>query len=290
MEVMEKNGVYANQDTLSPERSTWESKGFRAVKQLIHFGWEQALSCLFPVVIFASLALTQIIPLPFLPRYDWLLVICLLMQIVMVRAGLETRDELKVITLFHIIGLILELFKVHMGSWSYPEEGHSKFLGVPLYSGFMYASVASYLCQAWRRLDVNLVNWPPFLAVAPLAAAIYLNFFTHHYWMDVRWVLSGLVMLVFWRAWVTYEVNHVRYRMPLVVSFVLIGFFIWIAENIATFFGAWEYPNQTEAWSLVHLGKVSSWLLLVIVSFLIVATLKLYKKKLPHKSVSNLKI
>ncbi|QXE03440.1 DUF817 domain-containing protein [Terribacillus sp. DMT04] len=261
----------------------------RAVKQLIHFGWGQALSCLFPVVIFASLALTQIFPLPFLPRYDWLLVICVLMQLVMVRAGLETKDELKVITLFHIIGLALELFKVHMGSWSYPDEGYSKIFGVPLYSGFMYASVASYLCQAWRRLKVNLVNWPPFLTVVPLAAAIYVNFFTHHYWMDVRWILSGLVIIVFWRAWVTYEVNQVRYRMPLALSFVLIGFFIWIAENIATFFGAWEYPNQADAWSLVHLGKVSSWLLLVIVSFLIVATLKLYKEKLPHKGIDDSK-
>ncbi|MCY7743864.1 DUF817 domain-containing protein, partial [Bacillus licheniformis] len=47
----------------------------------------------------------------------------------------------------------------------------------------------------------------------------------------------------------------------LALSFVLIGFFIWIAENIATFFGAWTYPNQTSTWSLVHVGKVSSWLL-----------------------------
>jgi uncharacterized membrane protein YoaT (DUF817 family) len=65
--------------------------------------------------------------------------------------------------------------------------------------------------------------------------------------------------------------------MPLAIAFVLIGFFIWIAENIATYFGAWKYPNQTEVWSLVHLGKVSSWVLLVIVSFLIVATLKQVK-------------
>ncbi|MFZ0369198.1 MAG: DUF817 domain-containing protein, partial [Halobacillus sp.] len=28
----------------------------RALKQLVFFGWQQALSCLFPVVIFASLA------------------------------------------------------------------------------------------------------------------------------------------------------------------------------------------------------------------------------------------
>lgn len=250
-----------------------------SLTQLVRFGWEQALSCLFPVVIFASLALTQFIPLPFLSRYDWLLIICLLMQVLMLRSGLETRDELKVITVFHIIGLVLELFKVHMGSWSYPEEGYSKIFGVPLYSGFMYASVASYLCQAWRRLKVDLVKWPSYLAVVPLAAAIYLNFFTHHFWFDIRWVLSGLVLIVFWRAWVTYEVGGIRYKMPLALSFVLIGFFIWIAENIATFFGAWEYPNQTEAWSLVHLGKVSSWLLLVIVSFLIVATLKRFKER-----------
>ena len=65
--------------------------------------------------------------------------------------------------------------------------------------------------------------------------------------------------------------------MPLALSFVLIGFFIWIAENIATFFGAWAYPDQTVAWRLVHTGKMSSWFLLVIVSFLIVATLKRVK-------------
>ncbi|NGZ74693.1 DUF817 domain-containing protein [Saccharibacillus sp. VR-M41] len=249
----------------------------RAFGQLLRFGREQALSCLFPVVIFAALALTRMIELPLLPRYDWLLILCLLMQVIMVRSGLETRDELKVITLFHLIGLALELFKVHMGSWSYPGEGYSKIFGVPLYSGFMYASVASYLCQAWRRLDVRLVAWPPFPVVTLLAAAIYLNFFTHHYWIDVRWWLCLLVVIVFRRARVNYRVGESRYRMPLVLSFVLIGFFIWIAENIATFFGAWTYPNQTQAWSLVHLGKVSSWLLLVIVSFLIVATLKKVK-------------
>lgn len=76
-----------------------------------------------------------------------------------------------------------------------------------------------------------------------------------------------------------FQVNGTRYRMPLTLSFILIGFFIWIAENIATFFGAWQYPDQKDAWSLVHLGKISSWLLLVIVSFLIVATLKQVKGK-----------
>lgn len=266
------------------KKKSLKAKTMTVSKQFVHFGWEQALSCLFPVVIFASLAFTQMVSLPFLPRYDWLLIICLIMQWVMLRSGLESTDELKVITLFHLIGLALEIFKVHMGSWSYPEQGYFKIFGVPLYSGFMYASVASYLCQAWRRLKVDLIKWPPFWLVVPLAAAIYLNFFTHHYWVDIRWWLSGMVMIIFWQSWVTYKVNGRRYRMPIALSFVLIGFFIWIAENIATFFGAWEYPNQTEAWSLVHLGKVSSWLLLVIVSFLIVATLKQVKNKIPQNS------
>ena len=116
--------------------------------------------------------------------------------------------------------------------------------------------------------------------MVPLAAAIYLNFFTHHFWIDIRWWLTGLVLIVFWRSWVLYEVGGIRYRMPVALSFVLIGFFIWIAENIATYFGAWEYPNQADTWSPVHYSKVSSWSLLVIVSFLIVATLKLVKENL----------
>ena len=54
-----------------------------------------------------------------------------------------------------------------MGSWSYPEEAFSKIFGVPLYSGFMYASVASYICQSWRRLDLQIYDWPkPFLAIS----------------------------------------------------------------------------------------------------------------------------
>lgn len=257
------------------------SKLNHALQQLVRFGWQQALSCVFPVVIFASLALTKTIPLPALHRYDWLLLICLVMQVWMLRSGLETRDELKVITVFHLIGLTLELYKVHMGSWSYPEQAWTKVGGVPLYSGFMYASVASYLCQAWRRLKVELVLWPQRRLVVPLAAAIYLNFFTHHYWIDIRWWLTALVLIVFWRTRVSYEVGRRRYRMPLVLSFALIGFFIWIAENVATFFGAWQYPNQSDTWRLVHTSKVSSWLLLVIVSFLIVATLKHIKENRP---------
>ncbi|MBV2240871.1 DUF817 domain-containing protein [Bacillus inaquosorum] len=221
-------------------------------------------------------------PLPFLPRYDWSLIICVLMQLWMVRSGLETRDELKVITLFHLIGLALELFKVHMGSWSYPEEGYSKMFGVPLYSGFMYASVASYLCQAWRRLNVELVKGRRFSSCTACGRDLF-EFFTHHYSIDIRWWLSDLSSLsLAIMGHIRGEWNSLPYAAC--TFFCAHRIFIWIAENIATFFGAWTYPNQTDAWSLVHLGKVSSWLLLVIVSFLIVATLKQVKEQNPIKA------
>lgn len=249
-------------------------------KQLIYFTYQQSMSCIFPGSIFLTLAISKMVTIPFLYRYDFILLICVCIQMMMVRAGLETKDELKVIAVFHLIGLALEIFKVQMGSWSYPEPAWTKMFGVPLYSGFMYASVASYLCQAWRRLHVRLHGWPgPFWTVS-LGAAIYFNFFIHHYTYDMRWILSILLVVIFYRTYVTYSLHGVTYRMPLTLSFFLIGFFIWIAENIATFLGAWQYPNQRLAWDIVDPGKISSWFLLVIVSFIIVAQLKHVKEVL----------
>lgn len=249
------------------------------MKSLLYFGYIQAKSCLFPVVIFITLAITTMVDIPFMARYDFILLICLMTQLLMLLFRYETFDELKVIAVFHLIGLALEIYKVHMGSWSYPEEALSKVYGVPLYSGFMYASVASYMCQAWRRLDLKLTGWPPTWSVGILSAAIYFNFFTHHYIYDFRWVLKAATLILFIRTAVWFTVNERTFKMPLALSFVLIGFFIWIAENIATFFGAWRYPNQQDQWEIVHIGKISSWLLLVIVSFMIVAMLKHIKEK-----------
>lgn len=246
----------------------------RFVIDLYHFGLQQALACLFPVFIFGILGLSKLISIPFLHRYDFILLSCLLMQVVMYKTGLESKDELKVITVFHLIGLTLEIYKVHMGSWSYPEEAWSKVFGVPLYSGFMYASVASYMCQAWRRLKLQLQNWPPAYLTVPLGLAIYLNFFTHHFILDVRWYVTLAIFLIFLLTSVKFVVNGHPYQMPLVLSFLLIGFFIWLAENVATFLGAWTYPNQQEGWNIVHVSKISSWFLLVIVSFIIVSQLK----------------
>jgi uncharacterized membrane protein YoaT (DUF817 family) len=62
--------------------------------------------------------------------------------------------------------------------------------------------------------------------------------------------------------------------MPLWLSFVLIGGALWLAENAATLLGAWQYPDQSDVWHMVHVSKFGSWALLVSVSFVLVAALK----------------
>jgi uncharacterized membrane protein YoaT (DUF817 family) len=250
--------------------------------ELLHFGLKNALACLFPVFIFAALAFSQLVPLP-LPRYDFLLLACVGMQGVMLAARLETRDELKVITLFHLLGLGLELFKVYVGSWSYPEAAFFKVGGVPLYSGFMYASVASYMIQAWRLFGLRFLRWPPAWLVVPLGALIYLNFFTNAVLPDLRFFLVGAVLLVFGRSQVAFTPLSKRRAMPLVLAFLLIGVFVWFAENIATFFGAWQYPDQQDGWRVVSPHKLSSWALLVIVSLMAVVQLKRVKGARPQE-------
>jgi uncharacterized membrane protein YoaT (DUF817 family) len=257
------------------------------MKNFLLFGWLQALSCIFPVIIFGALAISKLVEIPGLPRYDFILLVCLIAQVFMLALRLETFDEFKVICLFHVIGLGLELFKVHMGSWAYPEPAYSKLFGVPLYSGFMYASVASYICQAWRRLDLKIYGWPKPLFAVSISFLIYANFFTHHFSYDIRWVLKALLFVIFFKTVVTFRVSSSVYKMPAILAFLLVGFFIWIAENIVTFFGAWQYPDQQAAWSLVHIGKISSWFLLVIISIIIVAQLKRVKSGLMQTKESK---
>lgn len=246
----------------------------KPILQLLHFGYHQAMSCIFPVAIFGTLFLSSVIEIPFLHRYDAILIILLIVQYIMYRSGLETWDEIKVICVFHLIGLLLEIYKIRMGSWSYPEPGYTKLLGVPLYSGFMYASVASFMCQVWRRLKMDMTGWPGLVPAGLLGGAIYLNFFTHHFIPDFRWWLTALVVIVFWKTWILFRVRETTYRMPLTAAFFLVGFFIWLAENIATFFNAWKYPDQHHGWQMVSFSKISSWFLLVIISVIIVAQLK----------------
>ncbi len=229
-----------------------------AAFEFLLFGLKEARACIFAGSFFVVLILSNTLPLGALPRYDFILIAAIVLQVALLASRIESLSEAFVLGLFHLIGLMLELFKTHpaIGSWSYPEFGYTKLGTVPLYSGFMYAAVASYLSQACRIFNLELKHYPSYRLSILLCAAVYANFFTNAFVRDVRLVLIPLVFVFFWRTQVYFTVWKARRRMPLVLSFFLIGFFIWVAENIATFFGAWVYPEQTARWTAVSMQKL----------------------------------
>lgn len=254
----------------------------RFAMEFLYFGVKQARACLFVGLFFAAVFSVPREGFWGIPRYDVLLIVAVAIQAWMVWTKLETLDELKAISLFHVIGFALEVFKTSSGikSWAYPDFAYTKLMGVPLFSGFMYAAIGSYMIQAWRLFHLRVQHHPPYWMAALIAILIYANFFTHHYIGDYRWYLAAVALGLYARAYVVFRPFDRERHMPLLVSFVLIGFFIWLAENISTFFGVWKYPNQLGAWSVVHVGKWSSWSLLVIMTFTIIANLKHIKQRI----------
>jgi uncharacterized membrane protein YoaT (DUF817 family) len=253
----------------------------RALTEFLWFGIKEARACLFAGLFFLAVFGLPRAGFLSVPRYDLLLLIAVAIQAWMVWAKLETWDELKAITLFHVIGFGLEVFKTSssIGSWSYPDFAYTKLFGVPLFSGFMYAAVGSYIIQSWRLLDMRIRHHPPYWMAGLVALMIYANFFTHHYIPDLRWYLAALALGLYARTTIIFRPLDRDRTMPLLVGFLLVGFFIWLAENISTFFGIWRYPDQLGAWSRVHIGKWSSWSLLVVMTFTIVANLKHLKER-----------
>ncbi|MFP9469851.1 DUF817 domain-containing protein [Pectobacterium brasiliense] len=254
----------------------------RFLIEFLYFGVKEARACLFVGLFFLAVFSVPKTGWFSIPRYDLLLIFAILIQGWMVASKLETWDELKAVTLFHLVGFALEVFKTSSGirSWSYPDFAYTKVLGVPLFAGFMYASVGSYIIQSWRLFDLKIRHHPPYWLATLVALLIYANFFTHHYIGDYRWYIAALAVGLYARTTVIFTPYDRERRMPLSLAFILIGFFIWLAENISTFFSIWSYPEQLGAWSMVHVGKWSSWALLVIMTFTIVIYLKDIKKSI----------
>lgn len=268
----------ALRDRLHDERERLRERAVQgpigaAAFEFLAFGIKQAWACLFGGLLLALLIATHFFYPDDAPiaRYDALVIACVLMQIALIATGLETLEEARVIAVFHVVGTVMEIFKTQMGSWAYPEESLLRIAGVPLFSGFMYAAVGSYLARVWRIFEFRFDRFPPLWAAGLVAAAIYVNFFTHHYVWDARPLLFAATIIVFGPCVVWFRPDREHRPMPLVVGFLLVATFIWFAENLATFARAWVYPSQADGWAPVSLSKLGAWYLLMIISFVLVA-------------------
>ena len=240
--------------------------------EFLLFGFKQGWACLFGGLLLALLLGTHLFYPDSAPlhRYDFLTLAAIAIQAGMMAFRLETWREARVILIFHVVGTVMELFKTQAGSWTYPEASVLHIGAVPLFSGFMYAAVGSYIARVWRIFDFRFSGYPPGWATWLLAAAIYANFFTHHYTLDIRWVLFAATAAIFWRTRVHFRNWRVHRWMPLIIGFGLVALFIWFAENIATFANAWNYPGQEQEWQMVSIAKYGSWYLLMLISFVLV--------------------
>src|SRR5437868_3063667 len=239
--------------------------------EFLLFGLKQAWASLFAGAMLGLILVTHLFwPADAaLSRYDFLVVAAVALQAFFLATRLERWDEALVILIFHVVGTVMELFKTSHGSWIYPEHNLLRIGGVPLFSGFMYAAIGSYIARIWRLFDVRYIGYPPLWAPWVLAIGAYANFFTHHYLPDIRLGLFAFSGLIFWRTWFTFTPDLKPRRMPMILGGLLVALFIWFAENLGTFASAWIYPNQRHGWALVSVGKLGSWYLLIMLSFVL---------------------
>ncbi len=244
------------------------------MRELWLFGLRQAYACMFGGYLLAVMIATKYwYPLESVHRYDFIFLAAVAFQLFLLLFKFETLREALVIVVFHLVATVMELFKTAdaIGSWVYPEAYVLGIGNVPLFTGFMYSAVGSYIARIWRIFGFHYSGYPRYRWAMLLVLLIYLNFFTHHVVPDLRWLLLGATGLLFWKTQIYFRVDKVYRRMPLLFGWLLVAVFIWLAENIATFVNIWVYPSQAAGWNMVPLAKLSSWYLLMLLSFVLVS-------------------
>ena len=249
-------------------RGKWRAWGY----EFLLFGVKQAWACLFGGLMLVLLVSTHLLWPDEAPiaRYDFLVIASVAIQALLLATRLERWDEAVVIFIFHAVGTVMEIFKTTQGSWIYPEPSLLRIAGVPLFSGFMYACVGSYIARAMRLFEIKFLNYPPLWTTWALALLAYINFFTHHYTIDIRLGLFAFSALIFWRTFFVFTPDQKPRHMPMLVGLLLVSLFIWFAENLGTFAAAWVYPSQRDGWHLVSIEKMGAWYLLMLLSFVLV--------------------
>lgn len=241
----------------------------------LNFGAKAASAALFGLLLLIAFAVTA--PMGSQEyygffRYDYLLFYALSIQVCLIYLKLESWAEAKVIALFHIMAMVMEIFLTHpaIASWQYPQPAVFKLLTVPLFAGFMYSAVGSFFARSLRLYKVSFENLPRFANMLCLAVLSYLNFMTKFFIPDYRLVLFAWSIIIFWKTKLYFQLSDSRFKVPMLPILLLLAFLIWIAENISTFYKIWLYPSQVDAWHMVGWGKLGSWYLLLLLSLVLV--------------------
>lgn len=205
-------------------------------------------------------------------RYDYLLLFAVIIQMSLIYLKLESYAEAKVIALFHLLAMVMEIFLTHpkIGSWYYPQPAIFKVYTVPLFAGFMYSAVGSFFARSIKLYQLSITDLPNFKQLFCLSLLSYINFMSKFFIYDIRYFLFAWSILIFVRSKVHLTIAQHRYRIPMLIMLVILALLIWMAENISTFYNIWLYPTQVQSWHLVSWGKLGSWYLLLMLSLVLV--------------------
>ncbi len=205
-------------------------------------------------------------------RYDYLLLYALIIQACLLYLKLESWAEAKVIALFHVMAMGMEIFLTHpqIASWQYPQPAVFKIMTVPLFAGFMYSAVGSFFARSLRLYQVSFEKLPGFSNMLALAVLSYINFMSKFFVPDIRLLLFAWSGVIFWKTKIRFQLQQHQIQLPMLPVLVILAFIIWIAENISTFNKIWLYPSQVDTWHMVGWGKMGSWYLLLLLSLVLV--------------------
>lgn len=253
--------------------------------EFLYFVVANARASAFGAFLLAVILLTHFFEVPFVGRYDFIFLAAVLYQAVALIWRFEKPKEFFVIFVFHIVATVMELFKTNasIGSWQYPEVETAIFAvaTVPLFTGFLYSAVGSYISRAFTFLNLSYTNFPAYVHVWIVSIAIYANFFTHHFVYDFRYIILLYILAIFYKTKVHFVVYKKTRTIPFLLAGVLTAFFVWVAENIGTATKVWLYPNQQGTWHLVSPEKIGSWFLLLVLSFALVSLV--HRARITHR-------
>ena len=132
-----------------------------------------------------------------LARYDFLTIAAVPFQAALLATRLESWREARVILAFHVVGTAMELFKTAAGSWVHPEPSLLSVGGVPLFSGFMYAAVGSYIARIWRLFEFCFTGYSPAWCRPRSRCRSTSAYLTHHWMVDLQLAIFAAVAFHF---------------------------------------------------------------------------------------------
>lgn len=251
------------------------------LKESYQFLLKNFLSAIYGILFVVIIFIWKKIQIGSLSQLDTIFITIVVLQVCLLLFKVESKRDFFTIMIFHLLATFMELFKTSpwISSWQYPGVTQSIFhiYNVPLFTGFMYSAVGSYISRAQEFLNLIYTGYPKQKYVWILCALIYINFFMHHFIFDFRIFLIVWSIILYWKTKVKYQVYKKVRHMHFLLTAFLTAIVIWLVENISTFQQVWLYPDQVESWHLVSFSKVTAWYLLLIVSFGVISSLKKFK-------------